>query len=569
MIHPYWLAVCRENMEELAKVSLENEMDLILSHKRAMKLAELLGLSLASQTTFATAVSEVARYALEQGAKPQLALGIYKDRNRQSLVASVEDKNLLVANPLNQGLLYAQRLVEKMDISNSANGNKITLYYGLPATRKINDEHITHWRTQFDGNQALSAYDEIKQKNEQLQELAEGLQESDQHYKRVTNSLPLMIFTANQAGQLLYANAWISEFTGYSIQTINQVKWAKIIHPDDFENFWKLWIRQATDGLPFQYECRLREGASQSYLWHLFTAQPFKNEPGRLTVWTGFVVNIHAQKLVEQTLRENEELTQAKAKLEQAQQVLESTVSELNRSNTELSQFAYVASHDLQEPLRKIQQFGDLLRTRNSTPLSDDSLMYLERMQTSARRMSSLIKDLLAFSRLSTRRESLSSVSLSTVVSRSLENLSLLIEETKAQIQVNTLPIVEGEVTQLDQLFQNLLSNALKFRRAGSIPKIQISSEKLLATDLPHFIKPTRLTAAYYKIDVTDNGIGFDEKYLDRIFQVFQRLHGKNEFIGTGVGLAICQKVVINHGGSITATSQLDQGSTFSVYLPI
>lgn len=221
----------------------------------------------------------------------------------------------------------------------------------------------------------------------------------------------------------------------------------------------------------------------------------------------------------------------------------------------------------MQEPLRKIQQFSDLLKTRN-TNLPGDDLSYLDRMQMAAGRMSVLIKDLLVYSRLSTRRETAVSVSLMEVIANALENLSVPIEETKAHIQVGPLPVIQGDVTQLVQLFQNLLSNALKFRRSDTIPAIQISVREIPLADLPALVKPTRQAATYYGIDVADNGIGFDEKYLDRIFQVFQRLHGKNEFAGTGVGLAICEKVAANHGGAITATSQPNQGATFSVYLP-
>ncbi|WP_332369112.1 sensor histidine kinase [Spirosoma telluris] len=426
---------------------------------------------------------------------------------------------------------------------------------------------MNHWRAQFDANHPLSAYDEIKRKNEQLQELALRLQASEQHYQRVTNSLPLLIFTANQAGQLLYANTWLLELTGHSLQVINQAKWAKTIHPDDYEGFWVLWNKQAATYQPFQYECRLRDATTQSYLWHLFTAQPVKSDVEKVAAWTGFVVNIHAQKLVMQTLRQNEELAQAKAKLEQSQHELESTVRELNRSNEDLSQFAYIASHDLQEPLRKIQQFGDLLQSRNSD-LSTESRTYLSRMQSAANRMSVLIKDLLSFSRLSTRREASTPVALTSLITSCLENLSLTIEESQAQIQAHALPIVEGEASQLGQLFQNLLSNALKFHRDGIPPQIHIRSQEITATDLPPTLKPARLSAVYHRIEISDNGIGFDEKYLDRIFQVFQRLHGKNEFAGTGVGLAICQKVATNHGGVITATSQPGQGATFQVYLP-
>ncbi|RYF47233.1 MAG: hypothetical protein EOO39_48620, partial [Cytophagaceae bacterium] len=152
-------------------------------------------------------------------------------------------------------------------------------------------------------------------------------------------------------------------------------------------------------------------------------------------------------------------------------------------------------------------------------------------------------------------------------------NLAVAIEESKAQIDVDDLPTVQGDPTQLEQLFQNLLANAIKFSRVDLqgnpvIPHVQISACLMALDELPAAIRPGRQARAYYRIDVIDNGVGFEEKYTNRIFQVFQRLHGTNEFAGTGIGLAICQKVVTNHGGIITATSQPGQGATFSVYLP-
>ncbi|AUD07353.1 hypothetical protein CWM47_17370 [Spirosoma pollinicola] len=240
----------------------------------------------------------------------------------------------------------------------------------------------------------------------------------------------------------------------------------------------------------------------------------------------------------------------------------------LARSNENLQQFAYVASHDLQEPLRKIQQFGDLLKTGQADK-TGESILYLERMQSAASRMSMLIKDLLDFSRISTQRDASDSVSLQRVVERVVSTLELRVEELGAQIRVGSLPTVLGDSSQLGQLFQNLLSNALKFHHPGSSPRIEVTAQWLAVEHLPAGIKPGRGAIAYHRIDVVDNGIGFDEKYLDRIFQVFQRLHGKNEFAGTGIGLAICEKVVLNHGGAITAMSQPGQGATFSVYLPV
>jgi light-regulated signal transduction histidine kinase (bacteriophytochrome) len=250
------------------------------------------------------------------------------------------------------------------------------------------------------------------------------------------------------------------------------------------------------------------------------------------------------------------------------QQQLETKNAALSRSNEYLQQFAYVASHDLQEPLRKIKSFGDLLKSQYEAQLGEGAI-HLGRMQAAADRMSRLIKDLLNFSRISTQQEVFQSVSLTEVVTTVLSDLDLRIEEVNAVIEVGPLPSLQGDRLQLEQLFLNLLSNSLKFRQANVPPEIRVSSQKVAAISLPPSVKPTRPAAIYHRIDVTDNGIGFEAKYVDRIFQVFQRLHNRKDFAGTGVGLAICEKVVDHHGGAITAVSQPGEGATFSVYLPV
>ena len=251
---------------------------------------------------------------------------------------------------------------------------------------------------------------------------------------------------------------------------------------------------------------------------------------------------------------------------------LQESVYDLQRSNANLQQFAYIASHDLQEPLRKIRSFGDILRTKYAAELGE-GVDLLTRMQIAASRMSGLIKDLLTYSRISTHQEAALPVPLNRVINAALQDLDLSIRETNAQIDVVALPVVQGNYGQLEQLFQNLLSNALKFRREDQSgvpvpPQIRVSTQTVAATDLPSGVKPARKAALYHLIEVADNGIGFDEKYLDRVFQIFQRLHTRREFSGTGIGLAICEKVAINHGGAITAVSHPDQGTTFQVYLP-
>jgi light-regulated signal transduction histidine kinase (bacteriophytochrome) len=182
--------------------------------------------------------------------------------------------------------------------------------------------------------------------------------------------------------------------------------------------------------------------------------------------------------------------------------------------------------------------------------------------------MSILIQDLLTFSRISTKQDNTETVALSKVVDTVLSVLELTIQETGAVIKVSQLPLILGDESQLGQLFQNLISNALKFKAPDVAPIIEITADIIRSYQLPAHVKPAKATANYYRISVSDNGIGFDQKYAERIFQVFQRLHGRSEFAGTGIGLAICEKVVSNHGGAITATSEPGKGAIFTIYLP-
>jgi signal transduction histidine kinase len=248
---------------------------------------------------------------------------------------------------------------------------------------------------------------------------------------------------------------------------------------------------------------------------------------------------------------------------------LEQANLELQRSNDNLQQFAYVASHDLQEPLRKIRSFGDMLLGQYGPVLGPDAIAMIERMQTAAGRMSTLIIDLLAYSRISTHRDPFRSFSLQNLIVDVCEDLSLSITEYNADIQIDSLPSVVGDAVQIRQLFQNLLSNALKFSQPHKPPIVRISSRYVLASQLPGDIMPIPGDAPrFLEVTVADNGIGFDDKYRDRIFQVFQRLYPTSKYSGTGVGLAICRKVVENHSGTIHVSSRLGEGSTFRVYLP-
>jgi PAS domain S-box-containing protein len=240
---------------------------------------------------------------------------------------------------------------------------------------------------------------------------------------------------------------------------------------------------------------------------------------------------------------------------------------ELTRSNAELQEFAYVASHDLQEPLRKIQAFGDRLKVKYSEVLTDQGRDYLERMQNAAGRMQALIDDLLTLSRVTTRAQPFVPLDLTQAVNEVLSDLEVRIQQTQAQIEVGTLPTLEADPIQMRQLLQNLIGNALKFSSEAQPPRIQIYSQQLYTKKQRR--TPGNSSTPICQIFIQDNGIGFEEKYLDRIFNAFQRLHSRREYEGTGMGLAICRKIVERHNGSITAQSVPQKGSTFLITLPL
>lgn len=254
--------------------------------------------------------------------------------------------------------------------------------------------------------------------------------------------------------------------------------------------------------------------------------------------------------------------------LAQAQMLAEETrySQELARSNAELQQFASVASHDLQEPLRKIQAFGNRLKASCGEVLNEQGRDSLERMQNAAERMQTLIDDLLTLSRVTTRAQPFVTVDLNRVAKEVLSDLEVRIQQTGGKVEVGTLPKVDADPVQMQQLLQNLLSNALKFHQKETPPVVKLSSQLF---DSQQQLVTNEAIATSCQIVVEDNGIGFEQKYLDRIFNVFQRLHSRSQYEGTGIGLAICRKIVERHHGSITARSNLGQGAKFTVTLPI
>lgn len=251
---------------------------------------------------------------------------------------------------------------------------------------------------------------------------------------------------------------------------------------------------------------------------------------------------------------------------EKFQKILENKVKELDRSNRELEEFAYIASHDLQEPLRKITSFSERLKEKLPPDLDPEVQLYLNRMLAATDNMRTLIDNLLEFSRTSRSREPFVKTNLNNIISEAEADLELKIEESTAAIECQRLPVIDAIPMQMGQLFTNLFSNAIKFRNLERPPRIVITNEILSREEKDNF--HLRNNTEYYRITVKDDGIGFDPEYSMKIFQIFQRLHGKAEYPGSGIGLAICKKIVENHSGLISAHSEPGKGASFVIILP-
>ncbi|MDR3406774.1 MAG: CHASE3 domain-containing protein [Chthoniobacter sp.] len=290
-----------------------------------------------------------------------------------------------------------------------------------------------------------------------------------------------------------------------------------------------------------------REQEDGSELWIQTTKVPLRDTDGSIIGLVGISADISDRKAAEaQLLR---------------------FAYQLESSNAELQNFASVASHDLQEPLRKIQAFSDRLRVKCGASLNAQGLDYLERMQNAAQRMQVLIQDLLKLSRITSRALPFEQCNLNEIVRAVLTDLELMIEQKNAEVEIGDLPTIEADPVQMRQLFQNLISNALKFQRPGEKPEVVVEGRiyEMKERNIVEAAAGPRIC----KIVVRDNGIGFDPKFGEQIFVVFQRLHSRSEFEGTGIGLAVCRKITDRHGGSIVAKSAEGQGAAFIVTLPV
>jgi len=382
------------------------------------------------------------------------------------------------------------------------------------------------------------------------------LMKSEEKFRLLADSMPQHVWTSDSLGNINYFNKSVYSYSGLAIEDIEKNGWLQIVHPDDVEENIKVWVDAIITGKDFLLEHRFRRHDGQ-YRWQLSRAIPQKDEEGNIQMWVGTSTDIQDQKNFTNKLEK--EVHERTAELEQKNK-------DLINMNIELQSFAYISSHDLQEPLRKIQTFASRLSDLDEQNISAKAKTYLGRIEVSAKRMQTLIQDLLTYSRTNSADRVFVKVSLDEIAEEVISDFSERIEESNAVINLNPL----GEATvipfQFRQLLHNLIGNALKFSKKNENPYVEIKANRIRGYEIKNPVDyPDKM---YYHLTISDNGIGFADEFKERIFEVFQRLNTESEFSGTGIGLAIVKKIVENHKGIIRAYSQKDKGATFEVYLP-
>jgi two-component system, chemotaxis family, CheB/CheR fusion protein len=389
-----------------------------------------------------------------------------------------------------------------------------------------------------------------------IQDSNEELLTLNQEFQFVTDFMPQMVWVTLPDGDHIFFNKGWYEYTGLSAEVSMGDGWNKVLHPDDRERAWQVWKRSLETGEPYEIEYRFRRHDGE-YRWFLGRALALKNEEGEVMKWFGTCTDIHDQKSVNDILEK---------KVKDRTMELERMNAELEASNSELTQFASVASHDLKEPLRKIIMFSNILKDRHQQDLQKGALEYLEKIIGSSSRMGSLVTDLLSFTKLASSEGNFEPTDLNTVLAEVLSDLELTIEEKKAVIRAEKLPVAEVLAGQMRQVFQNIISNSLKFSKPGVPPEIKIQCARVSELS---FVDSYDQQGQYFRITIEDNGIGFSNEYADKIFTIFQRLHTRSQYEGTGIGLAIAKKIISKHNGIIKASGKEGEGARFVMVLPL
>lgn len=384
-----------------------------------------------------------------------------------------------------------------------------------------------------------------------------NLQQSEAYFRMIADTAPAMIWIAEKDGTFSFFNKAWQKYTGRSLDQNKDSGWYDIMHPEDIDK-WKInFSRSSRDRKNFYAEFRLKR-YDGTYHWLACSGIPRFNSQDEFVGFIGACTDIDDQKMVEDALER---------KVRERTIALEDANANLSKRNHELEQFVFITSHDLQEPLRKIRLFADMLESVKPGTTKIDTALYLHKVKQSAIRMSDLIRDLIAYSRLELGENAFLPVDLNQIVTNVIEDFELLIKDKNARIEVNELPVIDAVPLQMNQLFYNLIGNALKFSGANGDCRVTITANKISDSEMNDFpslpVGPT-----YYRIIVADNGIGFNQAYADKLFVIFQRLNQKEKFEGTGIGLALCRKIMDIHNGDIQAFGVEHQGSAFHIIIP-
>jgi PAS domain S-box-containing protein len=386
-------------------------------------------------------------------------------------------------------------------------------------------------------------------------EARKKIEESEKRFRSLTESIPQLIWETDEKGNALFTSGKWFEYTG--IVPAGEEAWRAMIHPSDFDENNRIWSHSLATGEIYRADVRVlrKDGI---YRWHAVIGEPVLNKDNKIIKWVGAFTDIQTEKAFTQELEK--QVTERTKELEHKN-------VELELMNKELQSFAYISSHDLQEPLRKIQTFATLIMEKEFQNLTDSGKDKFQRMQNAAQRMQTLINDLLSYSRTNIQERKYEVVNLSTIIDEVKEDLKEELEqkhgsiETEKTCELNIIPF------QFRQLIYNLASNSIKFSNPDIPPIIKINCEINLGENLNNELLSS--DKEYCHISLSDNGIGFEPQYSKKIFEVFQRLHGREQYNGTGIGLAIVKKIVDNHNGIISARGEQNKGATFDIYIPI
>ncbi|QSB28432.1 PAS domain S-box protein [Flavobacterium sp. CLA17] len=386
-------------------------------------------------------------------------------------------------------------------------------------------------------------------------EARKKIEESEKRFRSLTESIPQLIWETDEKGNALFASGKWLEFTG--IHPKGEEEWRSIIHPDDFEENARTWSHSLATGELYRCDVRIKS-KSGDYRWHTAIGEPVLDKDNTIIKWVGAFTDIQTEKAFTHELEKQ---------VAERTKELEKNNIDLEKMNKELQSFAYISSHDLQEPLRKIQTFATQIIERESKNLSEIGKDKFQRMQNAAQRMQTLINDLLSYSRTSTLERVFEKTDLSEIINEVKEDLREELEQKNA-----TIDIIEGcELGvipfQFRQLIYNLVSNSIKFSKPEIAPVIKIKCTIDKGKNFNYEVLSDN--KEYCHISISDNGIGFDQQYNTKIFEVFQRLHGRELYNGTGIGLAIVKKIAENHNGFITAQGKPDEGACFDIYIPV